>query len=81
MVLNTVGMKTVQGRVLAAATSVFRAKGYAEASLAQIAAHAGLTKGAIYSNFDTKLDLALAVLDQQAWEPRCPLSSAAPHNR
>ncbi len=52
-------------RLLDAAESVFAAMGFAEASLDAIAEAAGLTKGAVYSNFDKKLDLLLAVLDER----------------
>jgi len=52
-------------RLLDAAESVFAARGFAEASLDEIAEVAGLTKGAVYSNFDKKLDLLLAVLDER----------------
>ncbi len=52
-------------RLLDAAESVFAARGFAEASLDEIAEVAGLTKGAVYSNFDKKLDLLLAILDER----------------
>ncbi|MGO9344721.1 MAG: TetR/AcrR family transcriptional regulator [Acidimicrobiales bacterium] len=52
-------------RLLDAAETVFAARGFAEASLDEIAEVAGLTKGAVYSNFDKKLDLLLAVLDER----------------
>ena len=38
------------------------AKGFAAASLDEIAAHAGMTKGAIYSNFSSKGELLLAAM-------------------
>jgi AcrR family transcriptional regulator len=50
---------------LDAAERVFASRGFAEASLDEIAEVAGLTKGAVYSNFDKKLDLLLAVLDER----------------
>ncbi len=52
-------------RLLDAAETVFAARGFGEASLDEIAEVAGLTKGAVYSNFDKKLDLLLAVLDER----------------
>ena len=52
-------------RLLDAAQKVFAARGFADASLDEIAEVAGLTKGAVYSNFDKKLDLLLAVLDER----------------
>ena len=44
-----------------AAGSVVDAKGFRAASLEEIAAEAGMTKGAIYSNFGSKADLMLAL--------------------
>ena len=44
-------------RLLDAAGTVFLEVGYANARLTDVARVAGLTKGAVYSNFDSKLDL------------------------
>ncbi len=57
--------RATRTRLLDAAQTVFAARGFAEASLDEIAEVAGLTKGAVYSNFDKKLDLLLAVLDER----------------
>ncbi len=46
-----------------AAAEAFAAKGFFGASLEEIADAAGFTRGAIYSNFASKEDLLLAVLD------------------
>jgi AcrR family transcriptional regulator len=46
-----------------AAAEVFAEKGLQGASLDEIAERAGFTRGAIYSNFGSKEDLLLAVLD------------------
>ncbi len=51
-------------RLLDAAADEFRRLGYNGASLEAIAEAAGYTKGAIYSNFDTKADLFKALLDR-----------------
>lgn len=51
----------VRTTLLDAAEVEFLEHGYHEASLARIAAAAGFTKGAIYSNFESKEDLLLAV--------------------
>src|SRR5580700_8083249 len=48
-------------RLLDAAVAVIADKGFQRASLDEIAARVGLTKGAIYSNFGSKEDLFLAV--------------------
>jgi AcrR family transcriptional regulator len=50
-------------RLLAAARTVFAKRGFAAASLDEVADEAGLTKGAVYSNFANKEDLVLAVLE------------------
>jgi AcrR family transcriptional regulator len=62
-------------RLLEAAGLVFARKGVAEASLDDIAAEAGLTKGAVYSNFASKEDLINALLDHRLGAP----SDAIPH--
>ena len=46
-----------------AALAAFARDGYHAASLEGIANDAGFSKGAIYSNFDGKADLFLAVMD------------------
>jgi AcrR family transcriptional regulator len=48
--------------ILAAATPIFERDGYAAASLNQIIAASGLTKGGFYYHFASKQELALAVL-------------------
>src|SRR5947208_15460571 len=49
--------------LVAAAAEVFAKKGFYGASLEEIAEAAGFTRGAIYSNFGSKDELLLAVLD------------------
>ena len=55
----------VRARVLAAAREVFAERGFAGASTDQVAAAAGFTKGAVYSNFGSKDDLFLALMDAE----------------
>jgi AcrR family transcriptional regulator len=50
-------------RLIAKAHQVFLRRGFHTATLEEIAAEAGVTKGAVYSNFDNKADLFMAVLD------------------
>lgn len=50
--------------LLRSATKVMAEKGLQAATIADIAADAGFTKGAFYANFATKDELLLAVLDQ-----------------
>jgi AcrR family transcriptional regulator len=51
-------------RLLDAAADVFARRGFAAASLDEVAEVAGFSKGAVYSNFASKEDLFLAVLDE-----------------
>jgi AcrR family transcriptional regulator len=52
-------------RLLEAAAKVFAARGYQGASIDQIAAEAGLSKGAVYWNFASKDELFLALLEER----------------
>ena len=52
-------------RLLDAARRVFAAKGFHGATVEDIAAAAGFTKGAVYSNFGSKEDLFLAIIDDR----------------
>jgi AcrR family transcriptional regulator len=51
--------------LLEAAAAVFAARGFHGATLDEIAQAAGFTKGAIYSNFGSKEDLFLALVEQR----------------
>jgi len=51
--------------LLRAAEQVFAERGFYGASLDQVAAVAGFTKGAVYSNFKNKEDLFLALLESR----------------
>ena len=50
--------------LLEAALAVFSERGFHEASLDDVAAAAGVTKGAIYHYFDTKAELLLQAIEQ-----------------
>lgn len=50
------------GEIVAAAVEVFAEKGFALAKLDEIAARAGVSKGALYLYFDTKEDIFRAVV-------------------
>lgn len=52
-----------RARLVEAAVEVANAKGLVAASLDEIAARAGMTKGAIYSNFAGKADLVMAIAE------------------
>jgi AcrR family transcriptional regulator len=78
MVLDTVGMRTNLSRdeqvernrrlVLQAARQVFLARGYASATLDAIAEEAGFSKGVVYSQFESKADMFLALLEARITE-------------
>jgi AcrR family transcriptional regulator len=57
-----------RGRLVAATREVIAEKGFHRASLDEIAARAGLTKGAIYDNFASKDELFLAIVATWAAE-------------
>ena len=52
-------------RLLDAALQVFSRRGYSAASVDEIAAEAGYSKGAVYSNFSNKEELFLALIDRR----------------
>ncbi len=52
-------------KLLDAARQVFAARGFHGASVEEIAAAAGFSTGALYSNFDGKEDLFLALMDRE----------------
>jgi AcrR family transcriptional regulator len=52
-------------RLLAAARSVFAGSGFHGASVEEIASAAGFSTGALYSNFDGKEDLFLALMERE----------------
>jgi AcrR family transcriptional regulator len=55
----------VRRRLLDASLAVFAERGFDSANLDQVAAAAGLTKGAIYSNFASKDELFFAMMTDQ----------------
>jgi AcrR family transcriptional regulator len=58
-----------RAQLMDAAAAVFARRGYVAASLDEVAEEAGLTKGAVYSNFDSKEDLFQAVIEDRLNEP------------
>lgn len=60
-------------RIIASAAHVFGQKGLQRASMDEVAAHAGMTKGAIYWHFKNKNDLFFALLDQRFQQESVPL--------
>jgi AcrR family transcriptional regulator len=55
----------VRDRILDAASKVFAAEGFGGATIDAIGQAAGFTKGAVYSNFESKDELFLALLDRE----------------
>ncbi|KXO93107.1 Toluene efflux pump ttgABC operon repressor (plasmid) [Tsukamurella tyrosinosolvens] len=49
--------------IVASATELFLRDGFTATSLEAVAAHAGFTRGAVYSNFANKVSLGTAVID------------------
>ena len=58
----------VRRRLLDAAFGVFAQRGYAEATLDELAARAGFSKGAVYSNFVSKEEVFYALLRERVGE-------------
>ncbi|MPY96941.1 MAG: TetR family transcriptional regulator [Actinophytocola sp.] len=55
----------VRDRLLQAASTVFAERGFAGATMQQVAATAGFTTGALYSNFASKDDLFFELFDRE----------------
>jgi len=64
--------------LLAAARDVFARDGFHGATLERVAEAAGFTKGAVYSAFDSKADLFLAVYEARVAERAARLEAQAP---
>ena len=64
--------------LLRAASRLFLRNGFVATSLSDIAEEAGLTKGAVYSNFESKEDLFLALLQGDGDRPYAPHEDLAP---
>lgn len=57
-------VEQTRAKLIRAARKAFAAKGYAAASMDDLTAEAGLTRGALYHNFGDKKGLLQAVIDQ-----------------
>lgn len=57
-------------RVISAAIEVFSERGVQAASVEEICERAGFTRGAFYSNFDSKIDVCVAILELQIEQAR-----------
>lgn len=56
---------TTRAKVLRAAARVFAARGFHGATLDEVAERAGVSKGAVYYNFDSKDDLFVSLLEER----------------
>jgi AcrR family transcriptional regulator len=63
--------------LVGAAAKVFARRGYHQATVEEIAAEAGFSTGAVYSNFDGKEELFLALADRQVLERVAEIEAVA----
>jgi AcrR family transcriptional regulator len=63
--------------LVGAAAKVFARRGYHQATVEEIAAEAGFSTGAVYSNFDGKEELFLALADRQVAERVAEIQAVA----
>jgi AcrR family transcriptional regulator len=71
------GDATSRDQLLTAASRVFAREGYHGASMSEIAAEAGFSKGALYWNFASKEDLFFALLDELDGQLRALIAASA----
>jgi len=78
--MTTHGEKTsARDKILAAALSIIRAKGYAATTVDELCAAAGVTKGAFFHHFRSKDELAVAAADHWS-ETTGAFFAAAPYH-
>lgn len=70
-------IETTRARLIATARRAFTEQGYAQTSMDQFTAAAGLTRGALYHHFGSKEKLLLAVIDQLEAEVAVQLQAKA----
>jgi len=69
-----------RARILTGAAIVFAADGYEGASMARIAAEAGVSKGTLYNHFDSKAALFTAYVGQQCDQKLASVFDGANHD-
>ncbi|WP_313899708.1 TetR/AcrR family transcriptional regulator [Tunturiibacter lichenicola] len=70
--ITDAGKRTrTRAKLVEAAAAVIADKGFDRASLEEIAARAGMTRGAVYGNFKNKEELFLALIESR-WKPILP---------
>ncbi len=67
-------------QILAGAASVFAADGYEGASMARIAAVAGVSKGTLYNHFDSKAALFSAYVGEKCSQHLANVFDSADHD-
>lgn len=70
-------IEATRARLIATARRAFAEQGYAQTSMDQFTAAAGLTRGALYHHFGSKEKLLLAVIDQLEAEVAVQLQAKA----
>ena len=64
-------IEATRAKLIAAAREAFALHGYAQASMDELTAQAGLTRGALYHHFGGKPGLLAAVVAQRGWTWCC----------
>src|ERR1700733_12212633 len=75
------GDATSREQLLTAAARVFARAGYHGASMSEIAAQAGFSKGALYWSFASKEELFFALLDELDEQLRALIAASASQER
>lgn len=70
-------MEETRARLIATARRAFAEQGYAQTSMDQFTAAAGLTRGALYHHFGSKEKLLIAVIDELEGEVAARLQAMA----
>lgn len=73
--------EATRAALMAAARTLFIEKSYAETATPEIAAAAGVTRGALYHHFADKKDLFRAVVEREAAEVAAEIERATPDMR
>ena len=68
-----------RARLIEAAAEVISRKGFAATSVDEVAEQAGLTKGAVYSNFASKQELFLAVVERHVQQRTASITAVVDH--
>ncbi|PXA97912.1 TetR family transcriptional regulator [Nostoc sp. 3335mG] len=74
--MRTAGAAANRARLIAAARAAFAEQGYAAASMDELTASVGLTRGALYHGFGDKKGLLAAVIDQIDGEMSAKMAQA-----